>query len=78
MKRAAFVWRMFFLYPRIMRLAWRVWLWNANSGGSIEERLRRTPGGLDEFNAIARAVLADFQPVEVEKILNEGEVDGDE
>lgn len=61
MRRADFFWRMFWAFPRIVRLAYRVTLWNAGrSRDSIDERLKRTPGGMAEFNEIARDVIPEF------------------
>jgi hypothetical protein len=53
MRAATFYWRMLMNFHRIIRLAWRVVLWNGGSTESIDDRLRRTPGGVREFNELA-------------------------
>lgn len=64
MRRSTFFWKMVLAFPRIVRLSHRVVLWNAgHNDDSFDAKLKRVPGGVAEFNEIARFVIPDFNPI---------------
>jgi hypothetical protein len=58
---------MLLAFPRIMRLSYRVTIWNAgHSDNSLDAKLKRVPGGTAELNEIARYVMPEFRSIDEE------------
>jgi hypothetical protein len=55
---------MLLAFPRIVRLSYRVVIWNAgHNDDNVDVKLKRTPGATAEFNEIAKFVMPDFSPI---------------